>query len=149
MTLQATPATAQERTVTTAHGLIDLSNEECLRLLSTHRPRLGRLAFTSQGRVLVFPMNFVMVDRCIYFRTAPGSKLLAALRVDRVTFEIDHVDEIWREGWSVLAFGRLRQVTDPDELADVARRPLRPWAAGDRPHFLRMDIDDVSGRRIE
>lgn len=135
--------------MTTSHDLVELSNEECLQLLMTHRPRLGRLAFTSHGRVLVFPMNFVLVDRRLYFRTAPGSKLLAALRIDRVTFEIDHVDEVWREGWSVLAFGRLRQVTDPEELADLAHRPLRPWAEGDRHHHLRMDIDELSGRRID
>ena len=135
--------------MTTSHDLVELSSEECLRLLMTHRPRLGRLAFTSQGRVLVFPMNFVLVDRRLYFRTAPGSKLLAALRIDWVTFEIDYVDEVWREGWSVLAFGRLRQVNDAEELADLAQRPLRPWAAGDRHHHLRMDMDELSGRRID
>ncbi|HSJ47181.1 MAG TPA: pyridoxamine 5'-phosphate oxidase family protein [Euzebyales bacterium] len=135
--------------MTTSDDLVELSNEECLRLLTAHRPRLGRLGFMSQGRVLVFPMNFVLIDRRLYFRTAPGSKLLAALRIDRVTFEIDHVDEVWREGWSVLAFGRLRQVTDPEELAELAERPLRPWAKGDRPHYLRMDIDELSGRRID
>jgi nitroimidazol reductase NimA-like FMN-containing flavoprotein (pyridoxamine 5'-phosphate oxidase superfamily) len=144
-----TTAGPLEDSVPTSHDLVELSHDECLRLLLTHRPRLGRLAFTSQGRVLVFPMNFVLVDRRLYFRTAPGSKLLAALRIDRVTFEVDHVDDVWREGWSVLAFGRLREVTDPEELADLAHRPLRPWAPGGRPHHLRMDIDDMSGRRID
>lgn len=134
--------------MTVHHGLAELSSQECLQLLTLHRPRLGRLAFTTQGRVLVLPMNYVLVDRCLYFRTTPGSKLLAALRVDRVTFELDHVDEVWREGWSVLAFGRLREVIDPEELADVAQRPLRPWAGDGRPHVLRLDIDELTGRSI-
>lgn len=132
----------------TQTGLIELSTEECVRLLTTHRPRLGRLAFMSGGRVLIFPMNFVAVDHLLYFRTAPGSKLMAAFRAQQVTFEIDHVDDVWEEGWSVLAFGRLREVTDEEELADVRQRPLRPWAGGERPHHLRMDIDSLSGRRI-
>ncbi len=132
----------------TETGLLELSDEECLRLLTTHRPRLGRLAFMSGGRVLVFPMNFVAVGKLIYFRTAPGSKLMAAFRAQQVTFEIDHVDDVWEEGWSVLAFGRIREVNDEEELEDLRKRPLRPWAAGDRRHYLRMDIDWLSGRRI-
>lgn len=132
----------------TQTGLVELSHEECLRLLTTHRPRLGRLAFMSGGRVLIFPMNFIAVGNLIYFRTAPGSKLMAAFRTQQVTFELDHVDDVWEEGWSVLAFGRIRQVTDEDELKDVERRPLRPWAGGERAHVLRMDIEWMSGRRI-
>ncbi len=132
----------------TETGLLELSEEECLRLLTTHRPRLGRLAFMSGGRVLVFPMNFVAVGKLIYFRTAPGSKLMAAFRAQQVTFEIDHVDDVWEEGWSVLAFGRVREVTDEEELEDLRKRPLRPWASGDRRYYLRMDIDWLSGRRI-
>jgi nitroimidazol reductase NimA-like FMN-containing flavoprotein (pyridoxamine 5'-phosphate oxidase superfamily) len=66
----------------------------------------------------------------------------------QVTFEVDYVDEVWEEGWSVLAFGRLRMLTDEDELAEVRQAPLRPWAPGDRPHYLRMDVESLSGRRI-
>jgi len=50
--------------------------------------------------------------------------------------------------WSLLAFGWLRMVEDPSELARVRHLPLRPWAGGDKPHFLALDIDSLSGRRI-
>lgn len=128
--------------------LLDVPTDECYRLLATHRPRLGRLAFISAGRPHVFPMNYVAVDRLVYFRSAPGSKMMAALRVDQVAFEIDDVDEVWEEGWSVLAVGRLREVNDEDELVELRRLPLRPWAGGDRSHYLRLDIAEISGRRI-
>jgi hypothetical protein len=39
-------------------------------------------------------------------------------------------------------------VEDPGELARVRHLPLRPWAGGDKPHFLALDIDSLSGRRI-
>lgn len=65
-----------------------------------------------------------------------------------MAFELDDVDEVWEDGWSLLAFGRLRVVTDPDEVAEARRLPLRPWAAGDKPYHLRMDIESLSGRRI-
>ena len=129
-------------------GLIELSPDECRLLLTSHRPRLGRLAFIAGGRAQVFPMNYVIVGDRIYFLTAPGSKLRAASRAQEVTFELDDVDEVWREGWSVLAYGRLHEVTDEAELADVRQRPLRPWAGGERTHVLRLDIRTMTGRRI-
>jgi nitroimidazol reductase NimA-like FMN-containing flavoprotein (pyridoxamine 5'-phosphate oxidase superfamily) len=132
----------------TNSAMVELSAEECRNLLARHRPRLGRLAFVAGGWPLVLPVNYVADRAVIYIRTAPGSKLLAALNVQQVTFEVDYVDEVWEEGWSVLAFGRLRVVTEEDELADVARRPLRPWARGDRPYYLRLDISRLSGRRL-
>jgi nitroimidazol reductase NimA-like FMN-containing flavoprotein (pyridoxamine 5'-phosphate oxidase superfamily) len=129
-------------------ALTEMTSEECRTLLATHRPRLGRLAFLADGRAQVFPMNYVAVGDRIYFRTAPGSKLRAAARSQEVTFELDDVDEVWREGWSVLVYGRLHEVTDEAELADVRQRPLRPWAGDDRPHVLRLDIRRLTGRRI-
>lgn len=129
-------------------GLIELSVDECRVLLTTHRPRLGRLAFIADGRAQVYPMNYVAIGDRIYFLTAPGSKLRAAVRAQEVTFELDDVDEVWREGRSVLAYGRLHEVTDEAEVADVRQRPLRPWAGGDRPHVLRLDVRKLSGRRI-
>lgn len=132
----------------TRTSMIELSADECRHLLMTHRPRLGRLAFVDTGWPLVFPMNYIADHNLVYFRTAPGSKLLAALDMRQVTFEIDHVDEVWEEGWSVLAFGRLRMLTDDDELDVVRQAPLRPWARGDRPHYLRMDVESLSGRRL-
>ena len=129
-------------------ALLVISPDECRALLATHRPRLGRLAFVDAGWPVVLPMNFVVSGDAIYFRSAPGSKLTAAVRAERVAFELDHVDEVWEEGWSILAFGRLQLVTDDDELRELRQLPLRPWAAGDRPHYLRLDIESLSGRRI-
>jgi nitroimidazol reductase NimA-like FMN-containing flavoprotein (pyridoxamine 5'-phosphate oxidase superfamily) len=128
--------------------MVTLTDDEIRHLLKTHRPRLGRLAFVDAGWPVVFPMNYVADGNLLYFRTAPGSKLLAALRMQQVTFQVDHVDEVWEEGWSVLAFGRLRMLTDDDEIAKVSRWPLRPWAPGDRPHYLRLDVASFTGRRL-
>lgn len=129
-------------------ALATLSADECRALLVTHRPRLGRLAFVAGEWPLVLPMNFAVDGDVVYFRSAGGSKLDAAVRCQRVAFQIDHIDEVWEEGWSLLALGHLRVVEDPDELARVRRLPLRPWASGDKPYFLRLEIRSLSGRRI-
>ena len=65
----------------------------------------------------------------------------------QVTFEIEHVDEVCKEGWSVLAFGRLRLITDEEELAHVRQSPLRP-RAHNHPYYLRMDVATLAGRRF-
>jgi len=129
-------------------ALATLDADQCRALLVTHRPRLGCLAFVDGEWPIVLPINFALDGDVVYFRTAPGSKLDAAVRCDRVAFQLDRVDEVWEEGWSVLAFGHLRVVDDPDELARARRLPLRPWASGDKPHYLRLEIHSVSGRRI-
>jgi nitroimidazol reductase NimA-like FMN-containing flavoprotein (pyridoxamine 5'-phosphate oxidase superfamily) len=140
----------------TPTSMSELSSDECLDLLMTRQPRIGRLAFDDAGGPMVFPMDYIADGRLIYFRTAPGSTLLAALEMRPVTFEIDHVDDVpgrrtpavTEEGWSVLAFGRLRMVTDEEELAQVRQWPLRPWAHDDHPYYLRMDVAALTGRRF-
>lgn len=54
----------------------------------------------------------------------------------------------WQDGWSVLVQGTATEVTDPDELDRLHRLPLHPWAPGDKPHWLRLATDHITGRRI-
>lgn len=129
-------------------ALATLTPDECRALLVTHRPRLGRLAFVADGWPLVLPVNYALHADTVYFRSAAGSKFDAALRSDRVAFQVDHVDEVWEEGWSILALGHLRVVEDPGELTHVRHLPLRPWASGDKPHYLSLKIQSLSGKRI-
>ena len=100
------------------HRLIELTEQRCRELLASHLPRIGRLAFAEDGDPAwptVLPINYVLVRGAVYLRTFEGSKLYAALRRQRVAFEVDEVDAAWREGWSVLALGRLDVVDDADE----------------------------------
>ena len=132
----------------TANDLIALSSDECHRLLTTHRPQLGRLGFVDGGWPMIFPMNYAVESKAIYFKTAPGSKLFAVVTGQQVSFQIDYIAERWEEGYSVLALGRLRTVTDPEETDQVDQLPCGPWARGDRHDYLRLDISSLSGRRI-
>lgn len=76
-------------------------------------------------------MNYEVVDDTIAFRTAPGSMPAAASGTD-VAFEVDHVDETMSRGWSVLAVGPARIVTEPDAQRRLtARAHTTPWAGAD------------------
>lgn len=130
--------------------LTELSEDECWSLLTTHRPALGRIAFDdAAGRPVIYPMNYAVAERTVYLRTYPGSGVSGTEGTQSVAFEVDDVDPAWERGWSVLVQGRLHEVDDPAELERHRELRLRTWAPGERLHLLRLDVDHLSGRRIE
>lgn len=123
-----------------------ISPAECESLL--RRSHLGRIALVDDDGPLILPVNFVLDDAEVVFRTNPGSKLNAALQRAPVAFEIDGIDERSRTGWSVLVRGHAREVTDPAQIARLEQLALVPWAPGDRPHYVRVTSTETTGRRI-
>jgi uncharacterized protein len=127
-------------------GFAILGEDECFELLASGS--IGRVGVSIGAIPAIFPVNFCLSHRTIFFRTAPGTKLSAALREADVAFEVDRVDAIYHQGWSVLAVGKCHEVTEEALLEHVKGLPLEPWAPGNRTHVIRLDPDFVSGRRI-
>ena len=127
--------------------LEDISEAECLELLASKS--VGRVAVVSDGKPLIFPVNYVLDDRTVAFRTDPGTKLEAAT-LEGVAFEVDEVDYATREGWSVVVIGVGREVTDAWDpwSKRITALPLEPWAAGDKSHWVAIAAPKISGRRI-
>ncbi|MFJ7779378.1 helix-turn-helix domain-containing protein [Streptomyces yangpuensis] len=126
--------------------LVELGEAECRRLLSTHG--IGRVAlFTAEGPA-VFPVNYVVAGDDIAFRTS-GEALLARAAGTEVAFEVDHIDDAMKQGWSVMAVGEVAGVTDGDALQrlDALARSL-PWAGGHRTHWMSVNPVRVTGRRV-
>ncbi len=127
-------------------GLELLDEEECLRLVDT--AAVGRVATTVAALPVVLPVNFVVLDGNVVFRTAEGTKLSAAVRNAVVAFEVDEIDRDHRQGWSVLLIGTARHVTEADEVDRAAAALPSTWADGRREHFVTIEPELVSGRRI-
>jgi uncharacterized protein len=127
-------------------GLEVLAEDECRRLLAEHH--LGRLAIGDFGGPMIFPVNYVVYEDMVVFRTDPGSKLDAAAERELVTFEVDAADEATRTGWSVVVRGALAEVTDPGDLERLRALPLYPWAPGEKTRHVRVRPASVTGRRI-
>ena len=124
-----------------------LSPEECFDLLDPGG--IGRGGFTAAGGIMMLPVNFAVTGKVIVFRTAPGT-LLALCANAQVSFEADHLDEVLRQGWSVLVQGRAHQVTAELEVKHLEDRThLQPWATGARDVYLRITPARISGRRIQ
>jgi nitroimidazol reductase NimA-like FMN-containing flavoprotein (pyridoxamine 5'-phosphate oxidase superfamily) len=112
------------------------------------RQRLGRVVLVDDRGPLALPVNFVLDQYTVLFRTDEGTKLDVAVRLAPVAFQIDGVDQATRTGWSVLVRGEAKEVTDPAELALVRRLPLYPWAPGAKGHYIRILPSSLTGRRI-
>ena len=65
-----------------------------------------------------------------------------------MSFEIDRVDEVMSEGWSVLVTGEARRVDDPKEVTALGTLGLAPWAGGPRHALVRIHPDVLTGRVI-
>ena len=128
------------------NGLEILSPEQCHDLL--RRNDVGRVAVTVAALPAIFPVNYAVVDDDIVFRTGQGTKLRAAVERAVVAFQIDHFDKSIGSGWSVMAVGLAEEITEPDELARARQIGLRPFAGGDRSHFIKIRPEFLSGRRI-
>jgi Pyridoxamine 5'-phosphate oxidase len=108
---------------------------------------IGRIVFVSGRGPTSFPVNFAYGERHVVFRTDAGTAL-ALTSSGNVGFEIDQIDEAMGEGWSVLLTGPAHEVTDPNHIAQLERLRIEPWAGGDRPIFVQIAAQELSGRAI-
>lgn len=140
-----TAAMEREREVLIDEGLELLDEDDCLALMAT--VPVGRVAVSSGALPAVFPVNFTLYGRRIVFKTGAGTKLDSAVRNAVVAFEVDSFDAVYHSGWSVLAVGQARDITDNLEIIGGDGR-VRAWAGGERNHYVSIEIELLSGRRI-
>lgn len=127
--------------------LEELGYGSCRRLLA--EGVVGRVALWVDEGPRILPVTYALVGESVVMRTARAGLLATVGPQERVAFEVDHVDLVRQGGWSVLAVGRLQPVTDPDELATVARAWTAPsWADRDDPVVLRLVWSELTGRRL-
>ena len=123
-----------------------LSREECLELLQ-YNSYVGRLGFVLDGKPIVLPVNYLAGEDSLVFCTGVGTALSSAIGAP-VAFEVDGIRSLYRSGWSVLVRGVATAVTDPTELESLRRGPLKSWAAPGPQQWVRVSIDEISGRCI-
>ncbi|WP_236238776.1 pyridoxamine 5'-phosphate oxidase family protein [Streptomyces sp. CC228A] len=129
--------------------LVELGAEEAWELLGSHG--VGRVAVTSPEGPAILPVNYLVSGREVAFRTQPGSAPSRAARAGAgdVAFEVDHIDDLFSQGWSVLLVGPAREVTGADEVRVLEEAAYTtPWAGGERDLWVAVAPRRVTGRRI-
>ena len=125
----------------------ELSKKESIELLQLHS-YVGRIGFVVDGQPLILPVNYLAEDNSIVFCTEPGTKLSVLSGGAPVVFEVDDSRPLYHAGWSVIVKGTAREITDEDKLDELRRGPLHSWATRSTEHWVRVSIDEVTGRRI-
>lgn len=122
-----------------------LSESESWRLLAS--TGLGRLVTSADAEPEIFPVNFVVQDRTVLFRTAEGTKLVSAAINNRVLFEADERNAV--EGWSVIVKGVARMLHTDEDIEIAERAQLQPWTATLKLHYVRVIPTQITGRRFQ
>jgi len=125
-----------------------LAWDECFTLL-THET-VGRLVYQDDLGLTAIPVNYGVAGHDIVFRSDDGSKI-RALREHDVAFEVDHIDDASRSGWSVLIRGTSEEV-GIERVPELLRRlhgsvPL-PWKKGVHKIWVVITPRTVTGRRL-
>jgi nitroimidazol reductase NimA-like FMN-containing flavoprotein (pyridoxamine 5'-phosphate oxidase superfamily) len=125
-------------------GVEELTPDECFRLLATRV--VGRVAVAEPGAApIVVPVNFIVREGHIVYRTAYGTAFRAAVAQERpVSFQVDEIDLTRRVGWSVLVQGRASELDEWRASGTV----VETWAPGPKPHVVEIVPGRVTGRRL-
>ena len=124
-----------------------MSDAECWSKLAA--ATIGRVGVVAGREPLVLPVNFAVDGNRLVFRTGAGTKFHAVVHDAVLALEIDEVDERYHIGWSVLAVGQAHEVVAPEEISRLADElPLRPWAGGDKSHWVVLTPSRVTGRKL-
>ena len=142
-----------------------LDEAECREIL-TREPRGVLAVHGEDGYPYAFPMDFVYTDDKIYFHCAQeGHKIDALAADDRASFCV--MDQgVRQEGdWalyirSVILFGRVKTVTDPGRVEEIARRlALKYYPSAeeaerevakykDKVRILELTVEHRTGKRV-
>ena len=123
-----------------------LADSECLRVLRTRA--IGRIGVTVDGVPWILPVSYSVHGNGVVFRTTVGTRFDDLVLDADVVFETDSADPAFQSGWAVLGWGRVSEITDPVELAELGQLPLRPWVRRDHYRWVHLEFTALTGWRI-
>lgn len=121
--------------------------DRCLELLRSQV--LGRVVWSSAGRIQVLPVTYTLREPDLLFRTGSDSPLAELSERHQVAIEVDRFDTESRSGWSVVVHGLSWATSDADDLVELWRAtdPV-PWAPGIRTQVIATALHRVTGRIV-
>lgn len=122
-----------------------LTRQQCEAHLSAGG--VGRVVYPTDRGPVALPVNYeysgghVIVSTDIQKANALESHAV-------IGFEVDRIDDVLSEGWSVLITGTARTIDDPDEILALSSLDLESWAGGARHALVSISPHEVTGRVI-
>ena len=127
------------------HAISILSDDECWRLLAGER--IGRIAIESGRGPQIFPVNHLVRDHVVSFRSGPGEKIMDTFSHPRVAFEVDGRDG--EDFWSVVVGGHVEVRGENDPLVRGALESLVSFHPTEKHYVIDIIADEISGRRFQ
>jgi nitroimidazol reductase NimA-like FMN-containing flavoprotein (pyridoxamine 5'-phosphate oxidase superfamily) len=126
---------------------VNLIPEECWALLRA--TSVGRVVFTMNALPAIRPVNHVIDGHAIIIRSNLASAITGHASRDGavVCYEADEIDPDQHTGWSVIATGMARRVTDPDAISRY-QQALDPWVARDMDQVITISPATITGIRL-
>lgn len=121
----------------------ELHPEECWEFMRARE--FGRIAFHLLDEVHIVPVNYVVDEHRLLFRTSEGSKLLGLKMNADVAFEVDEIEA--EVATSIVLRGNAHELIG-DRARAVEALPLRPWVGTPKMRIVAIDITEISGRRF-
>lgn len=123
----------------------ELDVDACWELLAAGD--FGRLAVATDHGVDIFPMNYLVKDRLIYLRSAPGSKLVNITERPTIAFEADGIHR--RSRWSVVVKGNAQRLGFDSDIEESGVLDLRSQDPTTKWNYIRISPESVTGRRFK
>jgi hypothetical protein len=105
----------------------------------------GRLGVSADDQPGIYPVDYIVDDDSILFRTAEGEKLYRIRRNERVVFEVE--GDLDRGTWSVIVTGLAQELIVDPVLEPAAIEGFPPWAPIEPYVYVRILPTSVRGRQ--
>ena len=129
---------------TTAPEIENVTEEVCWELLETEQ--IGRLAVTAQDGVDIYPIDYLVANGVIYFRSAPGRKLINLTADPTVAFEADGTVD--RQRWSVVVRGTANRMDLDSEIEASGVNQLKSHSPTTKWNYVQITPSTITGRRF-
>ena len=127
-------------------ALRELSRARCLELLAT--TMVGRVGVSVRALPVILPVRYLVIGERVVFRSAPGTKLEAAIHRSVVAFQADAYDPYGAWGWSVLVQGVASELATPFALDQARGLRTGSWIQLDDElaRFVSVETTLMTGR---
>lgn len=138
------PYLASAQTPPSAGETEKLEPAECWRLLAASS--IARLAVVDDDGADIFPINYLVKSESIFFRSAPGKKIVSLTAHPGVAVEIDGTEGGKR--FSVVVRGEARRLNDDAQIHDSAVNTLPTMTGSDKWNYFEIQPRTVTGIRF-
>ena len=130
--------------------LATMTAEQCWRRLGAEG--VGRIGFNRGRGPRIHPANYTVADQVLYVRTDADSEFGDFVTMFSagafVAFEVDQLDSVDRDRWSVLVTARVRRSDQETRQRLLPGKVPVPAPGGPHPVLVRLEPLEITGRQL-